>query len=95
MKTSKDLKRCSSTIQDFVLVQLNQAIADKLSSSVSILRQDYIGTLTRCLDNLERIHDEDESGVSASKALQEVSFGSSRKYLQSSSIRRFSNRHTK
>lgn len=74
VSTSKDLKRCTSTIQDFVLVQLNQAIAEKLSSSVSVLRQDYIGTLTRCLDNLERVRDEDESGSSASKALQEVSF---------------------
>ena len=95
VKTSKDLKKCTSTIQDFVLVQLNQAIAEKLSSSVSILRQDYIGTLTRCLDTLERIRDEDESGASAGKALQEVSFHPNRKDLQSSCIQRSSNPHTK
>ena len=74
VKTAKDLKRCTSTIQEFVLVRLNQAIAERLSSSVSILHQDYVGTLTRCLDNLELSKDEDESSASASQALQEVIF---------------------
>jgi len=72
VKTAKDLKKCTSTIQEFVLIRLNQAIAERLSSSVSILHQDYVGTLTRCLDNLERTKDDDESSLSASKALQEV-----------------------
>jgi len=74
--TAKDLKKCTSKIQEFVLVQLNQAIAEKLSSSVHILRQDYVGTLTRCLENLEDVKDnddeDDESSASASKALKEV-----------------------
>lgn len=74
VKTAKDFKKCTSTIEDFVLLQLNKAIADGLSSSVSVLRQDYVGTLTRCLDNLERNKDDDESSLSASKALQEVIF---------------------
>ncbi len=72
MKTAKDLKKCTSTIQEFVLVRLNQCIAERLSSSVTILHQDYVGTLTRCLNNLELSKDDDESSLSASQALQEV-----------------------
>jgi hypothetical protein len=74
VKTAKDFKKCTSITQEFVLVQLNKAIADKLAGSVSLLHQDYVGTLTRCLDNLERTTDDDESSLSASKALQEVEF---------------------
>ncbi len=74
VKTAKDFKRCTSTIQEFVIVRLNKAIADKLSCSVDVLHQDYVGTLTRCLDNLELNKDDDESSLSASKALQEVIF---------------------
>ena len=74
VKTTRDLKRCTSVIQDFVLVCLNKAIADKLSSSISVLQQDYIGTLTRCLSQLELNKDDDETSTSASQALQEVIF---------------------
>ncbi|CAF4314361.1 unnamed protein product, partial [Adineta steineri] len=70
VKTARDLKKCTSVIQEFILVRLNKAIADKLSSSVNILHQDYVGTLTRCLKNLENKED-DETNVSASKALHE------------------------
>jgi receptor-interacting serine/threonine-protein kinase 5 len=72
VKTAKDLKKCTSTIQEFVLVRLNQCIAERLSSSVTILHQDYVGTLTRCLNNLELSKDDDESSLSASQALQEI-----------------------
>jgi hypothetical protein len=72
VKTARDLKRCTSVIQECVLFRLNEAIADRLSRSVSVLHDDYVGTLTRCLQTLERIQDDDESGLSASKALQEV-----------------------
>ncbi|CAF3643017.1 unnamed protein product [Rotaria sordida] len=72
VKTARDLKKCTSVIQDFVLTRLNKAIGEKLSCSVSILHQDYVGTLTRCLSNLERNQDDDEGSASASKALQEI-----------------------
>ena len=72
VKTPRDLKKCTSVIQEFVLVRLNEAIANKLLHSISVLHEDYIGTLTRCLQNLERNKDEDEFGLSASKALKEV-----------------------
>ena len=61
-----------------MLEQLNKAIAEKLSSSVNVLQQDYVGTLKRCLKNLElnsndAADDDDEtSSTPASKALQEV-----------------------
>jgi hypothetical protein len=74
VKTAKDLKKCTSVIQEFVLDQLNKAIADKLSSSVNVLHEDYVGTLTRCLQNLELNKDDDETNPSLSKALQEVVF---------------------
>lgn len=72
VKTARDLKKCTNVIQEFVLVQLNEAIADRLSRSVSVLHEDYVGTLTRCLQNLERTQDDDEAGLLASKALHEV-----------------------
>ncbi|CAF1657585.1 unnamed protein product, partial [Adineta ricciae] len=72
VKTARDLKRCTSLIQDFVLDRLNRAIAKKLSSSVSILHRDYVGTLTRCIENLEFSKDDDENQASASKAFQEI-----------------------
>lgn len=76
VKTARDLKRCTNEIQDFVLLKLNEAIASQLSKSVTILHQDYVGTLTRCLKHLEGQQDDDESGASASKALREVNFSS-------------------
>ncbi|CAF4447391.1 unnamed protein product, partial [Rotaria magnacalcarata] len=56
---------------DFVLERFNKAIAEKLVCSVSILHKDYVGTLTRCLNNLERNQDDDDRSTSASEALQE------------------------
>ena len=73
VKTARDLKRCTNFTQEFVLIKLNDAIAGELSKSVTVLHQDYVGTLTRCLKHLEGQHEEDdESNASASKALQEV-----------------------
>ena len=63
MKTARDLKKCTNFIQEFVLFQLNEAIADQLSRSVTVLHEDYVGTLTRCLEHLERQQDDDESAV--------------------------------
>ncbi|CAF3321626.1 unnamed protein product [Rotaria socialis] len=72
VKTTRDLKKCTNVIQDFVLERFNKAIAEKLVCSVSILHEDYVGTLTRCLSNLERNQDDDDRSTSASEALQEI-----------------------
>lgn len=71
VKNARDLKKCTSVIQDFVLIRLNETIANKLLDSVNVLHDNYVGTLKRCVVSLET-NDNDQSELSASKALQEV-----------------------
>uniref|UniRef100_A0AAY4B8R5 Dual serine/threonine and tyrosine protein kinase n=1 Tax=Denticeps clupeoides TaxID=299321 RepID=A0AAY4B8R5_9TELE len=52
--TSKDIKACIHQIQELIVVQLNQAVANKLISSVDYLRESFVGTLERCLSSLEK-----------------------------------------
>uniref|UniRef100_H2TFS1 Dual serine/threonine and tyrosine protein kinase n=1 Tax=Takifugu rubripes TaxID=31033 RepID=H2TFS1_TAKRU len=54
--TSKEIKSCIHQIQDLIVVRLNQAVANKLISSVDYLRESFVGTLERCLDSLEKSH---------------------------------------
>ncbi|KAL3852843.1 hypothetical protein ACJMK2_016456 [Sinanodonta woodiana] len=70
--THKGLKICTGQIQELVLGGLNQAIAGKLVSSVNILRDSYTGTLTRCLESLERIDRENPDGASTTQALKQI-----------------------
>ncbi len=74
VKHPRDLKKCTSVIQEFVLTRLNETIANKLLDSIKLLHDNYVGTLTRCVVSLENSKDEDESELSASKALQEVDY---------------------
>lgn len=87
MKTTRDLRRCTNFTQDFVLEKLNDAIARRLSESVHVLHEDYVGTLTRCLKHLEGNQDEDGSTPLASKALQDVR--STKKNIFSHEFQRF------
>ncbi|KAK9967053.1 hypothetical protein ABG768_001470 [Culter alburnus] len=50
----KDIKVCISQIQDLIVIRLNQAVANKLTSSVDYLRESFVGTLERCLGSLEK-----------------------------------------
>lgn len=71
----EDLEKCIQQVQELVLSRLNQAVAGKLISSVEYLKESYVGTLTRCLSNLEKAdqeHVRETSGV-ASIALKQVS----------------------
>uniref|UniRef100_A0A8C9WQX4 Dual serine/threonine and tyrosine protein kinase n=1 Tax=Scleropages formosus TaxID=113540 RepID=A0A8C9WQX4_SCLFO len=52
--TSKDIKSCIHQIQELIVVRLNQAVANKLISSVDYLRESFVGTLERCLSSLEK-----------------------------------------
>ncbi|XP_076857191.1 dual serine/threonine and tyrosine protein kinase [Brachyhypopomus gauderio] len=52
--TSKDMKSCIQQIQELIVMQLNQAVATKLTSSVNYLRESCVGTLERCLSSLEK-----------------------------------------
>ncbi|NWH90452.1 DUSTY kinase, partial [Aegithalos caudatus] len=51
--SSKDIKRCIQQIQELIISRLNQAVANKLISSVDYLRESFVGTLERCLRSLE------------------------------------------
>ncbi|KAM4740958.1 dual serine/threonine and tyrosine protein kinase [Anableps anableps] len=52
--TSKEIKSCIHLIQELIVLRLNQAVANKLISSVDYLRESFVGTLERCLDSLEK-----------------------------------------
>ncbi|KAK2821124.1 hypothetical protein Q7C36_020467 [Tachysurus vachellii] len=52
--SSKDIKSCIHQIQELIVVRLNQAVANKLTSSVDYLRESFVGTLERCLNSLEK-----------------------------------------
>lgn len=52
--TSKEIKSCINQIQELIVASLNQAVANKLISSVDYLRESFVGTLERCLNSLEK-----------------------------------------
>ena len=52
--TSKEIKTCIQEIQELIVGRLNQAVANKLISSVDYLRESFVGTLERCLSSLEK-----------------------------------------
>ncbi|XP_061730198.1 dual serine/threonine and tyrosine protein kinase [Nerophis ophidion] len=56
--TSKEIKSCIHQIQELIVVRLNQAVANKLISSVDYLRESFVGTLERCLSSLEKSHND-------------------------------------
>ncbi|NXO63347.1 DUSTY kinase, partial [Phainopepla nitens] len=51
--SSRAIKRCIQQIQELIISRLNQAVANKLISSVDYLRESFVGTLERCLKSLE------------------------------------------
>ncbi|XP_078677977.1 dual serine/threonine and tyrosine protein kinase-like [Branchiostoma floridae x Branchiostoma belcheri] len=51
---SKQLRTCTSQIQDLVLNKLNTAVAGQLIGSVDCLRESFVGTLARCIQSLEK-----------------------------------------
>ncbi|KAG9510207.1 Dual serine/threonine and tyrosine protein kinase, partial [Fragariocoptes setiger] len=62
----------TNDIEQFVLSQLNSAIADKLVGSVDSLRSSYVGTLERCLASLEHNFQMNNEPASASLALSQI-----------------------
>lgn len=70
--THKGLKICTYQLQELVLGALNQSIAGKLVKSVNILRDSYTGTLSRCLESLERIDKDHANENSTSEALKQI-----------------------
>ncbi|CAH1783636.1 unnamed protein product, partial [Owenia fusiformis] len=72
VKTSRDLKICTGQIQELILNSLNCAIAAKLVESIDILRDSYTGTLTRCLESLERDNSENSEPSATTEALKQI-----------------------
>ncbi|NWX31866.1 DUSTY kinase, partial [Notiomystis cincta] len=51
--SSRHIQCCIRQIQELIISRLNQAVANKLISSVDYLRESFVGTLERCLRSLE------------------------------------------
>ncbi|NXA91040.1 DUSTY kinase, partial [Melanocharis versteri] len=71
--SSRDIKRCIKQIQELIISRLNQAVANKLISSVDYLRESFVGTLERCLRSLEESW---EGSVHPSRSLEKPRDGS-------------------
>lgn len=68
------------------MVRLNQAVANKLISSVDYLRESFVGTLERCLTSLEKSTADSYSHNVTSDHLKQVS-GERNNNVQSNEIR--------
>ena len=71
----KDLQYCTTVIQELVLGRINNSVAQGLISSVKYLQDNFIGTLKRCIESLEKMDREGvyENGESATSSLRHVS----------------------
>jgi hypothetical protein len=81
VKFARDYKKCTNQIQELVINKLNNAIGQKLTESVEILKENYIGTLKRCLKTLEDANNLTQTSASyesnsssVSEALQQVKY---------------------
>lgn len=54
------------------MVRLNQAVANKLISSVDYLRESFVGTLERCLNSLEKSNIDSSAHNITSNHLKQV-----------------------
>jgi hypothetical protein len=85
LKYARDYKKCTNQIQELVLSKINNVIAQKLTESVEILKENYLGTLKRCLKTLEEMNtinnstSNEQNSASVSDALQQVYFDLSNK----------------
>ena len=55
VKYAKDYKKCINQINELVMNKINVAIAHELADTVEILKENYLGTLKRCLKSLEEV----------------------------------------
>lgn len=75
LSNPKDLQYCSTLIQELVLSRINNSVAEGLISSVKYLQDNFVGTLKRCIESLEKMDREGvyENGESATSSLRHVS----------------------
>ncbi|XP_044741549.1 dual serine/threonine and tyrosine protein kinase-like [Chrysoperla carnea] len=69
--TQQTVKVMTDEIQQLVLRKLSESVASKLVKSVNCLQESFIGTLQRCLENLEKSWREQEENLSASDAIKQ------------------------
>ena len=71
----KDLQHCTTVIQELVLARINNSVAQGLISSVRYLQENFVGTLRRCVESLEKMDAEGihENGETATASLKHVS----------------------
>ena len=69
---SKTIRKCMAQIQDTVYQQLSHLVADRIVDSISILRESAVGTLQRCLENLEESARMDLPTADTSEALKQI-----------------------
>ena len=68
----KDLQYCTTVIQELVLARINNSVAKGLISSVRYLQDNFVGTLKRCIESLEKmdadgVHENDETATASLK----------------------------
>ncbi|KAG8589368.1 hypothetical protein GDO81_006374 [Engystomops pustulosus] len=66
----QEVKSCIFQIKELIISRLNQAVVNKLISSVDYLRESFVGTLERCLRSLERSQQECSSHVTSNHLKQ-------------------------
>ncbi|XP_067863766.1 dual serine/threonine and tyrosine protein kinase isoform X2 [Heptranchias perlo] len=69
---NKDTKCCIKQIQELIISRLNQAVANKLISSVDYLRESFVGTLERCLKSLEKSNQDSAMNNVTSNHLKQI-----------------------
>ncbi|XP_053310356.1 dual serine/threonine and tyrosine protein kinase [Spea bombifrons] len=67
---SQEVKSCIFQIKELIISRLNQAVVNKLISSVDYLRESFVGTLERCLRSLERSQQESASHITSNHLKQ-------------------------
>ena len=50
----REVRQCTTQIQELVIGSLNAEVGRQLVDRVDVMRESYLGTLQRCLENLEK-----------------------------------------
>ncbi|XP_038054338.1 dual serine/threonine and tyrosine protein kinase-like [Patiria miniata] len=72
LSQGKEIRGCTAQIQELVLNRVNTAVVEKLISSVDYLHDSFVGTLTRCLESLEKGEDGLQGETTTSMALKQI-----------------------
>ncbi|KAM4699268.1 dual serine/threonine and tyrosine protein kinase [Discoglossus pictus] len=67
---TQEVKACIWQIKELIISRLNQAVVNKLISSVDYLRESFVGTLERCLRSLERSGQETSTHITSNHLKQ-------------------------